>query len=256
MRIYQILFSPTGGTKKATAPFAEVFGREVSTIDLTDASMDFSQISLDKEDICVVAVPSFGGRVPAIAAERLERIRANGAMAILVVVYGNRAYDDTLLELKTCLKRAGFRCAAAVAAVAEHSIMRQFATGRPDPGDLAELSRFAKEIRRCLEEGRIPDDLAVPGNDPFREYSGIPIKPSAKKKCTNCGLCAKQCPVQAIPAADPSKTDHKICIICMRCVSICPAHARSISPILTAVAAGKMKKICSVPKKNELFLGE
>ena len=117
MRIYQILFSPTGGTKKATAPFAEVFGREVSTIDLTDASMDFSQISLEKEDICVVAVPSFGGRVPAIAVERLERIRANGAMAILVVVYGNRAYDDTLLELKTRLKRAGFRCAAAVAAV-------------------------------------------------------------------------------------------------------------------------------------------
>ena len=64
MRIYQILFSPTGGTKKVAAPFAEVFGREVSTIDLTDASMDFSQISLDKEDICVVAVPSFGGRVP------------------------------------------------------------------------------------------------------------------------------------------------------------------------------------------------
>lgn len=230
MRIYQILFSPTGGTKKAAAPFEEVFGREVSTIDLTDASMDFSQISLDKEDICVVAVPSFGGRVPAIAAERLERIRANGAMAILVVVYGNRAYDDTLLELKTCLKRAGFRCAAAVAAVAEHSIMRQFATGRPDPGDLAELSRFAKEIRRCLEEGRIPDDLAVPGNDPFREYSGIPIKPSAKKNCTNCGLCAKQCPVQAIPAAAPSKTDHKTCISCMRCVSICPIHARSINP--------------------------
>ena len=256
MRLYQILFSPTGGTKKAAAPFAEVFGREVSTIDLTDASMDFSQISLDKEDICVVAVPSFGGRVPAIAAERLERIRANGAMAILVVVYGNRTYDDTLLELKTRLKRAGFRCAAAVAAVAEHSIMRQFATGRPDPDDLAELSRFAKEIRRCLEEGRIPDDLAVPGNDPFREYSGIPIKPSAKKNCTNCGLCAKQCPVQAIPAADHSKTDHKTCISCMRCVSICPAHARSINPILTAVAAGKMKKICSVPKKNGLFLGE
>ena len=50
MRIYQILFSPTGGTKKAAAPFAEVFRREVSTIDLTDASMDFSQISLDKEE--------------------------------------------------------------------------------------------------------------------------------------------------------------------------------------------------------------
>ena len=203
MRIYQILFSPTGGTKKAAAPFVEVFGREVSTIDLTDASMDFSQISLDKEDICVVAVPSFGGRVPAIAAERLERIRANGAMAILVV-YGNRAYDDTLLELKTCLKRAGFRCAAAVAAVAEHSIMRQFATGLPDPDDLAELSRFAKEIRRCLEEGRIPDDLAVPGNDPFREYSGI-SSPPPRRTVRTAGCALSNVPFRRFQRQIPPK---------------------------------------------------
>ena len=167
--------------------------------------MDFSQISLDKEDVCVVAVPSFGGRVPAIAAERLERIRANGAMAILVVVYGNRAYDDTLLELKTCLKRAGFRCAAAVAAVAEHSIMRQFATGRPDSDDLAELSRFAKEIRRCLEEGRIPNDLAVPGNDPFREYSGIPIKPPPRRTVRAVGCALSNVPFRRFQRQIPPK---------------------------------------------------
>ena len=161
MRIYQILFSPTGGTKKAAAPFAEVFGREVSTIDLTDASMDFSRISLDKEDICIVAVPSFGGRVPAIAAERLERIRANGAMAILVVVYGNRAYDDTLLELKTCLKRAGFRCAAAVAAVANIPSCASLPRVVPIPMIWRNCPDLPKRSAGVWE-GRIPDGLAVP----------------------------------------------------------------------------------------------
>lgn len=203
----------------------------------------------------MVAVPSFGGRVPAIAAARLEKIRANGAKAILIVVYGNRAYDDTLLELKTMLRNFGFCCVASVAAVEEHSIMHRYAQGRPGHKDLEELAQFAKQIRQRIEEGRIPDDLALPGSSSYREYHGVPIKPVTKKSCTNCGLCAKKCPVQAISLTNPSKTDHKKCISCMRCISICPTHSRSINKILVAIAASKMKKSCSEPKKNELFLG-
>lgn len=254
MSIYNILFSPTGGTEKVAAPFAQAFGQKAQTIDLTDCAVDFAQISLEKEDICIVAVPSFGGRVPGIAAERLEKIHGNGAKAVLIVAYGNRAYDDTLLELKTVLKKAGFCCAAAVAAVAEHSIMHQYGQERPNQTDLEELSRFAGEIRQRLEEGRIPQDLALPGSSPYREYHGVPIKPAAKKSCTNCGLCAEKCPAQAISKANPRETDNKKCISCMRCVSICPTHCRKVNSILTAIAASKMKKSCSTPKKNELFL--
>ena len=255
MSIYKIIFSPTGGTDKVADSFVQAFGQEAKTIDLTDFATDFHQISLTQEDICMVAVPSFGGRVPAIAAARLEKIRANGAKAILIVVYGNRAYDDTLLELKTMLRNFGFCCVAAVAAVAEHSIMHRYAQGRPGHKDLEELAQFAKQIRQRIEEGRIPDDLALPGSSSYREHHGVPIKPVTKKSCTNCGLCAKKCPVQAISLTNPSKTDHKKCISCMRCISICPTHSRSINKILVAIAASKMKKSCSEPKKNELFLG-
>lgn len=254
MSIYKIIFSPTGGTDKVANQFVLTFEQEAKTIDLTDFAADFHQISLTEEDICIVAVPSFGGRVPAIAAARLEQIHANGAKAILIAVYGNRAYDDTLLELKTILKNSGFRCAAAVAAVAEHSIMHQYAQGRPNLKDLEELSQFAKQIRERLESGQIPDDLILPGNSPYREYHGVPIKPVAKKNCTDCGLCAKKCPVQAISLTNPRETDDKKCISCMRCVSICPAHSRNVNKILTAIAANKMKKSCSAPKKNKLFL--
>lgn len=254
MRIYKIIFSPTGGTEKAANPFVEVFGQKTQTIDLTDSAADFHQIALSREDICVVAVPSFGGRVPEVAAARLGTMQANGAKAILIAVYGNRAYDDTLLELKEILTNAGFCCAAAVAAVAEHSIMHQFAQGRPDEKDLQELTQFAKEIRQRIEEDRISQDLVLPGSIPYREYHGVPIKPVTKKNCTNCGLCAKKCPVQAVSATSPYETDDKKCISCMRCVSICPVHAREVNKILTAIAASKMKKSCSVPKKNELFI--
>lgn len=254
MSLYKIIFSPTGGTEKVADQLVRAFAQEVKTIDLTDFATDFQQISLTEEDLCIVAVPSFGGRVPKIAAERLEKLKANGAKAILIAVYGNRAYEDTLLELKTILTDSGFFCVAAVAAVAEHSIMRQFAQGRPDKRDLEQLSQFGKQIRQRMEENRMPADLALPGNRPYRECNGVPIKPSAKKNCTNCGLCAKKCPVQAIPLDDPSKTDHETCISCMRCVSICPAHSREVNKILTSIAASKMKKACSARKENELFM--
>lgn len=254
MSVYKIIFSPTGGTEKVADLFAQVFGQGVQTIDLTDFAADFSRIRLSENDVCVVSVPSFGGRVPQIAAARLGEIAANSAKAILIVAYGNRAYEDTLLELKTILTHSGFRCAAAVAAVAEHSIMRQFAQGRPDEKDFAELSQFAKQIQQRIEEGQTPKDLNVPGNSPYRKYNGVPIKPAAKKSCTNCGLCARKCPVQAIPLQQPSKTDPQKCISCMRCVRICPTHSRKVNKILTTIAAKKLKKVCSERKGNELFI--
>lgn len=254
MSIYKIIFSPTGGTDKVSTPFTQAFGQEVKTVDLTDFATDFSQIRLSKDDVCIVAVPSFGGRVPKIAATRLEEITASGAKAILITAYGNRAYDDTLLEMKTILTHSGFCCVAAVAAVAEHSIMHQFAQGRPDKKDLEELSNFAKQIQQHIKEGRIAENLSVPGNSPYREYNGVPIKPVAKKNCTNCGLCSQKCPVQAIPSNQPSKTDHDKCISCMRCVNICPTHSRKVNKILTTIAAKKMKKVCGERRENELFI--
>lgn len=253
MAIYTISFSPTGGTKKVADHLAKNLGPEAREIDLTNAAADFTRLSFCRDDVCVAAVPSFGGRVPAPAASRLADITGNGARAILAVVYGNRAYEDTLLELKDILVSAGFRCVAAVAAVAEHSIMRQFASGRPDQKDLAELDQFARRIRECLETGS-SDDVGVPGNTPYREYHTIPLTPKAGRGCAGCGLCAEKCPVGAIPAEDPAQTDSKLCISCMRCVSTCPVQARAVSKLLLAGAVQKLKKACSEPKKNELFL--
>lgn len=256
MKLAMLCFSPTGGTKRVAKVVADVWQEPVREIDLSDSSLDFASYSFAPDDVCLIAVPSFGGRVPSVVVERLALIQGNKASAILVVVYGNRAYEDTLLELADVAKASGFRIVAGVAGVAEHSIMHQFATGRPDEQDTAKLHSFAQRIHDALEQGEVLAEPQVPGNRPYRDFGGVPFVPKAGKACTTCGVCAQRCPVGAIPSDNPASTNKDLCIACMRCVAVCPADARKLNRALLEASGLMLKKVCSVRKENELFLAE
>lgn len=253
MNIYEITFSPTGGTQKAAHMLAQSWNGSTTTVDLTDARADFSTVPFTPEDVAVIAVPSYAGRVPAPAVQRLGTLKANGAQAVLVCVYGNRAYEDTLVELEDTAKQAGFRVIAAVAAIAEHSIAHRYATGRPDDADQAQLQAFARKIQEKLS-AQDHSEPQIPGNRPYKEAGSISMVPKASKNCSSCGLCAQKCPVQAIDPNDPKRTDKAACISCMRCVAICPQSARKVNPVLLAGAEVALKKVCSLRKEGELYL--
>lgn len=255
MKAVQIVFSPTGGTQKAVDYIMEGWGASVRKVDLADAQEDFAGIQLEEDTIALIAVPSYGGRVPGLAAKRLASIHGNRAQCILVCVYGNRAYEDTLIELKDIAETCGFRIAGAVSAIAEHSIMRQYAAGRPDQADKEELSRFGKQIldkiNNPASSGECP---AIPGNRPYKKAGGIGMAPKANGNCVGCGLCADNCPAQAISKENLKTADSKKCISCMRCVAQCPKSARKLNGALVSAAALAMKKACAGRKENELFL--
>ena len=136
------------------------------------------------DELAVIAAPVFGGRVPALSVERLRGITAHGTPAVVVAVYGNRAYEDALLELCDAAAERGFRVIAAGAFIARHSIVPDIAAGRPDSADFAALERFAAAVREKLAAAPAAEALSAvtpPGSRPYREFGGVPMHPSAPK---------------------------------------------------------------------------
>ena len=248
MNTVEIIFSPTGGTEKVADIICSSWKNNVVKIDLSDPKADFSGCAINKEDQVLIAMPSYGGRAPAVAIERLKKIAGNGARCTLVCAYGNRSYEDTLAEMEDAAKECGFQVVAAVAAIAQHSIIPQYAANRPDASDEKQLAEFAGQIA-----DRTAVVTSVPGNRPYKKAGGGGLVPKPSKDCVKCGICAKNCPVQAIDSVSFT-ADSKKCIGCMRCVKQCPHHARKVNGAMVSIAAMAIKKACSVRKENELFL--
>nr|WP_317324020.1 4Fe-4S binding protein [uncultured Flavonifractor sp.] len=241
------VFSPTGGT---AAIVKAITGGQGQVLDL---SAPTPAIPVPEGAVVLAAVPVFGGRVPAVALERLAALKGSGP-AVAVAVYGNRAYEDALLEVRDALTAGGFQVVAAAAFVAQHSIAPTIAQGRPDAADLDNAAAFGQAVLDKLAGPAPLTPAAVPGNTPYKDWKGISFHPAAGERCISCGLCAARCPVGAIPTGQPSQTDPERCVTCMRCVSLCPRQARSIPAAALQATTAMLEEKAGVPRQPEWFL--
>lgn len=249
-------FHPAGNTRKAALLLAQAMAGRTEEYDLTRPHN--TGRSFGPGDVVIVAGPVYGGRLPAVMLERLAEIQGNGAFAVTLAVYGNRAYEDALIELDDSVEKQGFRRLASAALAAQHSIVTQLAAGRPDQEDAEEITRSAEEIlskyEGILSGKEQPGNYIVPGNRPYKNWNPMQAVPLVSDACIRCGLCAEKCPVEAIPREEPEKTDPAKCILCMRCVSICPEKARSLPEPLMAGLEQKLAPFRDIRGKNEWFL--
>lgn len=245
--IYNIFFSPTGGTKNVVEHIGKGFNAEKNI----DLSFEISSYTMNTDDLCVVGVPSFGGRMPAVAAERLSHIKGDNTPAVIVVTYGNREYEDTLIELKNVMEAQGFVCVGAAAIVTQHSIVPEIGADRPNDEDYSEMDKFVEDVKTRLTGTLRP--VEVPGNATYKTFNSTPMLTQVSENCTKCGLCARSCPVGAISAENPGAVDYEKCISCMRCFSICPLGARKADETTVNRITEKLKAICVPGRRNDFF---
>ncbi len=230
-RIKALVFTGAGTTRVATERFVAACGVPGEVADITPAGSAVPGFA--SHELAVFAVPSYGGRVPAPALERFARCEGSVTPAVLIVTYGNRAVDDTFIELADCVRAHGFVPVACLAVVAHHSLMVNVAVGRPDTEDLSAVDAAASRVMTKLAasaDAGAAGLFEIPGNRPYRDFGGVAFHPEADpKRCTSCGACAAACPVRAIPLERPYETDAGCCISCMRCIAACPAGARKIA---------------------------
>ncbi|MFI3306616.1 MAG: 4Fe-4S binding protein [Rikenellaceae bacterium] len=267
MKLHKIYFSAAGTTKRIVEAIAEGVASAVEGVEAVDSpliKMDVEGALVSSADMAIFAVPVYAGRVPAIAVEQIRSFRGDKTRAILVAVYGNREFDDALLELRDIVVECGFAPVAAGAFVAEHSIFPKVAAGRPDESDLQIAREFGAKAALVVPTAEL---LQVPGKNPYKvPKGGNPLVPKTKKsRCIKavkkdkdlCGICAAKCPVGAIGSPKPS-TDSDKCIKCAHCIAVCPYDAREWGGLIYKMAERKFVGAYSEPRKEpELFyIGE
>ncbi len=241
-RVWAMYWSATGTTQRVVttiaAQAAQTLGVPLAEYNFTLLTARQGAPDFTSEDLVIFGTPTYAGRVPNVLLKYLATVEGRGAAAVPVVTFGNRAFDDSLIELRDILADHGFLPFAAAAFVGEHSFSTTLAAGRPDADDLAQARQFAAQIaaRTAAVEADAPP-VAVPGRardertyyQP-RDRAGNPVdirkvKPKTSETCDGCGICAQVCPMGSIDPQDVREFTG-ICIKCGACVKKCPKGAK------------------------------
>jgi len=255
-------FSPTGTTKAVVEGILRGIDQcSAEIIDITRPDARKKPLQTSENELLVIGVPVYMGRVPALLMEWLQAIKAQKTPVVCVVVYGNKVYDDALLELKNIMTKCGCIPIACAAFIGEHSFSNPetpTVEGRPDASDLNHAELFGCKINEKLLSVSSVDhisDINIPGNYPYGGVTKLWRVDfiAISNECTQCGICAEVCPVGAIDSENGALIDTEKCITCCACIKNCPQKARTMKTGPVKDAAMRLNKRYKERKEPVFF---
>lgn len=254
-RVSLLYFSATGNTKKSGQAIVRGLGCTSCTeIDVTAQRTD-EIYEFAAGDVMVIGAPVYYGRIPEESMEKLRRIKGNGAYAVVYASFGNRDFDDALVELADMATERGFVVIGAGAFSGKHTF-GSIAVNRPNAQDLAEAEALGSRVAQKLAGGETASITErISGNRPYKKASKMAVfPPSCSSACTGCGACVRACPTEAISKSDPTTTDAAKCMSCFACIKVCPVHARQPRGLKYRAVAMAMTRMLAKPQPNSLFV--
>jgi len=249
--IHLVYYSATFTTRRIVREIAKAIDANVIEHDITMHALD-SELHLSGSDLLILGMPVFGGLIPTDASHRLEMIHGANTPAILVAVYGNRHYDNALVQMRDIATAQGFRPATAAAFIARHSIFTTIAANRPDSADIEKAYDFAcRSIDIISSHDRFPP-LELPGK-PGLVFRKPALFPTGDDRCSSCGICVDLCPAGAIDIEDPKSTNATLCNACGRCIVVCPSEARMFRGEAYNAGVARFEANFSDPRQPEMF---
>jgi len=260
-KIHTAIFSPTGTTRKIVSALAQALYAERSMVvhDLTYPP-GIGETVIPRDHLVVIGVPVYAGRVATLAAQRVKRLRGRKTPAVAVVVYGNREFEDALVELRDIAECLSFKVIAGCSFIGEHSFSSTdmpIAQARPDAADLVTAREFGEKIAQLMRSGPIcQEHLPVPGNEKYTAAAhNIPFTPRVNDEtCTLCGACEPLCPGGAIAITDTVTIEVEHCIHCCACIKVCPVAAVSIHAPPLLEKKHWLHENCKTRKEPQLFI--
>ena len=238
VKVYAIYFSPTGSTGRIAVAVAKGTGLQGAKIDLTAwrSRANYGRV-FNRNEVVVVGCPVYNGRLPGKIDDFFGCLKGNQTPAVAIVVYGNRDYEDALLELKNRLEERGFKVIAGGAFIGQHTFTENIAAGRPDDNDIFLAREFGRLAIANIDKA-YNGTLTVRGKFP---YEALPFDPTeltgeyngwaqvgTTADCSFCGQCEENCPWHAITIDANVITNYSRCMRCFRCIKFCPAKAKKV----------------------------
>lgn len=269
-KIRAIYFSGTGNTGRAVITVAQKMSQLLEipyeAVSINPSSVRKMDFEFSGEELAIVGSPVYAGRIPNLLLPFYQtKLKGNKTPAIAICTYGNRSVDDALMELRNTLQENNFAVIGAGAIVAQHVFAHRLGQNRPGYGDVKKLNALAKEVVKKVQTlDAVPEEpIHVVGNNPVgpyytpRDRYGYPIniikvRPKTdRKKCTNCGVCIKMCPMDAI-APDPNQVPGP-CIKCGNCFKVCPSKAKYYDDENFLFHQKELNAQFVEPKQSEIF---